>query len=51
VISDGRGGQLTLDWLLGISFEESGALEPKWGYKFSQLKGSSDDGADTLWLR
>lgn len=48
----GRSGGLTLDWQAGFSLHESGT-EPNavsWQYKFSQLRGSSDDGKSKLKL-
>lgn len=48
----GRSGGLSLDWQTGFSLHESGT-EPNavsWQYKFSQLRGSSDDSKSKLKL-
>uniref|UniRef100_A0A1Y1LY32 PDZ domain-containing protein n=1 Tax=Photinus pyralis TaxID=7054 RepID=A0A1Y1LY32_PHOPY len=41
---------LTLDWNLGFSLHEAESKIPVWQYKFSQLRGSSDDGKSKLKL-
>ncbi|XP_065571772.1 gamma-1-syntrophin-like [Artemia franciscana] len=46
VMCDGLEGTLTLNWNDGFIFAASEG--PEWSYKFSQLKGSSDDGKETL---
>lgn len=46
----GRGGGLTLDWNSGFSLTEGADPAIIWQYKFSQLRGSSDDGKSKLKL-
>lgn len=41
---------MTLDWNTGFSFHEGDSKVPIWQYKFSQLRGSSDDGKSKLKL-
>lgn len=52
VTHQGRSGGLTLDWNAGFSLNDS-AAEPStiiFQFKFSQLRGSSDDGKSKLKL-
>jgi gamma-syntrophin len=46
----GKSGGLTLDWQAGFSLAEGGDATILWHYKFSQLRGSSDDGKSKLKL-
>lgn len=46
----GKGGGLTLDWQNGFSLAEGADATIVWQYKFSQLRGSSDDGKSKLKL-
>lgn len=46
----GKGGGLTLDWQSGFSLTEASDPTVVWQYKFSQLRGSSDDGKSKLKL-
>ncbi|XP_037902850.1 gamma-1-syntrophin isoform X2 [Hermetia illucens] len=46
----GKGGGLTLDWQSGFSLVEGADATVIWQYKFSQLRGSSDDGKSKLKL-
>lgn len=46
----GKTAGLTLDWNLGFSLHEAESKIPVWQYKFSQLRGSSDDGKSKLKL-
>lgn len=48
-MSEGSYGYLTLDWNTGFTLSDSSS-NIKWSFKFSQLKNSSDDGSNTLWL-
>jgi len=48
VMSEGRYCCLTLDWTSGFTLYDGPNV--KWSFKFSQLKNSSDDGFNTLWL-
>lgn len=50
VSHQGRGGGLTLDWTSGFSLTEGADPTVIWQYKFSQLRGSSDDGKSKLKL-
>lgn len=50
VSHQGRGGGLTLDWQSGFSLTEGADPAVIWQYKFSQLRGSSDDGKSKLKL-
>lgn len=50
VSSSGRTAGLTLDWNLGFSLHEGDSKVLVWQYKFSQLRGSSDDGKSKLKL-
>ncbi|XP_019868354.1 gamma-2-syntrophin isoform X2 [Aethina tumida] len=50
VSSNGKTAGLTLDWNLGFSLHEGDSKTPLWQYKFSQLRGSSDDGKSKLKL-
>lgn len=50
VSHQGRGGGLTLDWNNGFSLTEGADPTIIWQYKFSQLRGSSDDGKSKLKL-
>lgn len=50
VSHQGRGGGLTLDWQSGFSLREGADPAILWQYKFSQLRGSSDDGKSKLKL-
>ncbi|KAJ8934846.1 hypothetical protein NQ314_013116 [Rhamnusium bicolor] len=50
VSSNGKTAGLTLDWNLGFSLHEGDSKTPVWQYKFSQLRGSSDDGKSKLKL-
>ncbi|EDW91907.2 gamma-1-syntrophin isoform X1 [Drosophila teissieri] len=46
----GKSGGLTLDWQAGFSLTEGAESATVWQYKFSQLRGSSDDGKSKLKL-
>ncbi|XP_021698220.1 gamma-1-syntrophin [Aedes aegypti] len=46
----GKPGGLTLDWQAGFSLTEGADANEIWQYKFSQLRGSSDDGKSKLKL-
>lgn len=46
----GRSGGLTLDWQSGFALTEGADSTIVWQYKFSQLRGSSDDGKSKLKL-
>lgn len=48
----GKSGALTLDWQAGFALREGTAESTTvlWHYKFSQLRGSSDDGKSKLKL-
>lgn len=46
----GKSGGLTLDWQAGFSLTEGADASVVWHYKFSQLRGSSDDGKSKLKL-
>ncbi|XP_067633980.1 gamma-1-syntrophin isoform X2 [Eurosta solidaginis] len=46
----GKSGGLTLDWQSGFSLAEGADSAIVWHYKFSQLRGSSDDGKSKLKL-
>ena len=46
----GKSSGLTLDWQGGFSLYNTETREYHWKYKFSQLKGSSDDGKTKLKL-
>ncbi|XP_053608940.1 gamma-1-syntrophin isoform X2 [Plodia interpunctella] len=51
VVHLGRAAGLTLDWTAGFSLSEgTPAQPPVWSYRFSQLRGSSDDGKSKLKL-
>ncbi|XP_050669708.1 gamma-1-syntrophin [Leptidea sinapis] len=51
VVHLGRAAGLTLDWASGFSLAEGSAgAPPVWAYRFSQLRGSSDDGKSKLKL-
>ncbi|XP_045504150.1 gamma-1-syntrophin [Colias croceus] len=51
VVHMGRAAGLTLDWANGFSLSEgSPGAPPVWAYRFSQLRGSSDDGKSKLKL-
>ncbi|CAG9855217.1 unnamed protein product [Phyllotreta striolata] len=50
VSSNGKTAGLTLDWNMGFSLHEGDSKTPVWQYKFSQLRGSSDDGKSKLKL-
>lgn len=50
VSCNGKTAGLTLDWNLGFSLHEGDSKTPMWQYKFSQLRGSSDDGKSKLKL-
>ncbi|RWS26666.1 hypothetical protein B4U80_04191 [Leptotrombidium deliense] len=50
VIAEGRSGSLTLDWRIGFAFYDPKEKSYIWTFKFSQLKNSSDDGNNKLWL-
>lgn len=41
---------LTLDWNMGFALYDTQARTYSWQYKFSQLRGSSDDGKSRLKL-
>lgn len=47
-MSEGRYCCLKLEWNTGFTLYEGPNV--KWSFKFSQLKNSSDDGCNTLWL-
>lgn len=46
----GKSGLLTLDWQAGFALSEPTESHYLWQYKFSQLRGSSDDGKSKLKL-
>lgn len=46
----GKSGGLTLDWQSGFSLTEGADATIVWQYKFSQLRGSSDDSKSKLKL-
>ncbi|XP_039276665.1 gamma-1-syntrophin isoform X2 [Nilaparvata lugens] len=46
----GKTAGLTLDWNLGFALYDTQARTYSWQYKFSQLRGSSDDGKSRLKL-
>lgn len=46
----GTSAGLTLDWNLGFALYDTQARTYSWQYKFSQLRGSSDDGKSRLKL-
>ncbi|CAH0727687.1 unnamed protein product, partial [Brenthis ino] len=51
VVHAGRAAGLTLDWAAGFSLSEgTPGAPPVWAYRFSQLRGSSDDGKSKLKL-
>ncbi|XP_049882422.1 gamma-1-syntrophin [Pectinophora gossypiella] len=51
VVHGGRAAGLTLDWAAGFTLSEGSAgAAPVWAYRFSQLRGSSDDGKSKLKL-
>ena len=50
VTQSGKSSGLTLDWQGGFSLYNTETRESHWKYKFSQLKGSSDDGKTKLKL-
>ncbi|XP_026317883.1 gamma-2-syntrophin [Hyposmocoma kahamanoa] len=51
VVHSGRAAGLTLDWAAGFSLSEgTPGAPPVWAYRFSQLRGSSDDGKSKLKL-
>ncbi|KAL0850702.1 hypothetical protein ABMA28_006647 [Loxostege sticticalis] len=51
VVHLGRAAGLTLDWAGGFSLSEgTPGAPPVWSYRFSQLRGSSDDGKSKLKL-
>ncbi|CAB3256164.1 unnamed protein product [Arctia plantaginis] len=51
VVHMGRAAGLTLDWSAGFSLSEgTPGAKPVWAYRFSQLRGSSDDGKSKLKL-
>ncbi|XP_052750175.1 gamma-1-syntrophin [Galleria mellonella] len=51
VVHLGRAAGLTLDWAAGFSLSEgTPGAPPVWAYRFSQLRGSSDDGKSKLKL-
>jgi hypothetical protein len=48
--SSGKTAGLTLDWHMGFALYDMESKTYSWKYKFSQLKGSSDDGKCKLKL-
>ncbi|GFQ96913.1 gamma-2-syntrophin [Trichonephila clavata] len=50
VLYKGKTGGLTLDWNMGFALYDIESKCYAWRYKFSQLKGSSDDGKSKLTL-
>ncbi|XP_046382885.1 gamma-2-syntrophin isoform X1 [Ischnura elegans] len=50
VSANGKTAGLTLDWNMGFALYDTEAKAYAWKYKFSQLKGSSDDGKCRLKL-
>ncbi|XP_072938520.1 gamma-2-syntrophin [Epargyreus clarus] len=50
VVHAGRAAGLTLDWAAGFSLSDGPGAPPVWAYRFSQLRGSSDDGKSKLKL-
>lgn len=47
---NGKSACLTLEWTQGFTLSYEGIGEVAWRYKFSQLRGSSDDGKSRLKL-
>lgn len=50
VTQKGRSSGLTLDWGHGFALYDTETRDYHWRYKFSQLKGSSDDSKTKLKL-
>ncbi|BES92258.1 PDZ domain (Also known as DHR or GLGF) [Nesidiocoris tenuis] len=50
VASGGKAAGLTLDWNMGFALFDNTTRSYIWQYKFSQLRGSSDDGKSKLKL-
>ncbi|KAF6212929.1 hypothetical protein GE061_010641 [Apolygus lucorum] len=50
VASSGKPAGLTLDWNMGFALYDNNTRAYIWQYKFSQLRGSSDDGKSKLKL-
>ncbi|ROT69965.1 hypothetical protein C7M84_011774 [Penaeus vannamei] len=50
VTQGGRSSGLTLDWSGGFALYDTETRDYQWRYKFSQLKGSSDDSKTKLKL-
>lgn len=50
VTFNSRSAGLTLEWTQGFTLSYEGIGEIMWRYKFSQLRGSSDDGKSRLKL-
>lgn len=50
VTFNNRSAGLTLEWTQGFTLSYEGIGEIAWRYKFSQLRGSSDDGKSRLKL-
>lgn len=50
VTFNSRSAGLTLEWTQGFTLSYEGIGEVAWRYKFSQLRGSSDDGKSRLKL-
>lgn len=50
VTFNSRSAGLTLEWTQGFTLSYEGIGEIAWRYKFSQLRGSSDDGKSRLKL-
>ncbi|XP_054719473.1 gamma-1-syntrophin-like [Uloborus diversus] len=50
VVYKGKTGGLTLDWTNGFALYDTESKCYAWRYRFSQLKGSSDDGKSKLTL-
>ncbi|KAL1115654.1 hypothetical protein AAG570_005944 [Ranatra chinensis] len=48
--SGGKAAGLTLDWNMGFALYDTSTRSYTWQYKFSQLRGSSDDGKSKLKL-
>lgn len=50
VTFNGKTAGLTLEWSQGFTLSYDGLGEAAWRFKFSQLRGSSDDGKSILKL-
>lgn len=50
VNSGGKTCSLTLDWNVGFTLNDPESKQTVWQYKFSQLRGSSDDAKSKMKL-